>query len=122
MMGWLSFDDGYTEESVWDGVPYDTRWQYHAFVEKCCATRRYNGRLSWAMAHRCSDVPEPERCLKELLEMGLLADLGAEVEAVFIDDFLPPAGQRTEVLGPRKRGNQREHRRRKCERGEHDRH
>jgi hypothetical protein len=24
-MGWLSFDDGYTEESVWDGIPYDTR-------------------------------------------------------------------------------------------------
>jgi hypothetical protein len=121
-MTWLSFDDAYTEQAVWDGLPYDTRWHYHSVVEKCCATRRYSGRLPWPIAVRCSDVPDPERSIKELIAVGLLADLGAEIEAVYIDDFLPPAGQRPETLGPRKRKNQAEYRRRKCERGEHDRH
>lgn len=121
-MAWLSFDDGYTDQPVWDGLPYDTRWHYHAFIQKCCATRRYDGLLRLTAALRCSDVPDPERCLKELIEAGLLADHGAEVEAVHIEDFLPPPHLRPEQEAPRKRRNQAEYRRRKCERGEHDRH
>jgi hypothetical protein len=119
---WLSFDDDYTDEAVWDGMPYDTRWHYHAFVQKCCSQRRYSGRLPHTVAERCSDVPDPGRCLRELIKAGLLWDHGDEIEAVFIDDFLPPPGQREEQLRPRKRRNQREYRQRKCDRGEHDRH
>jgi hypothetical protein len=121
-MTWLSFDDGYTRERVWDDIPHDTRWHFHAIVELCCATRRYNGRLRWADALRCSDAPDPARSVKELMTAGLLLDLGAEVEVENIDDFLPPKGQRAENLLARKRKNQAEYRRRKCERGEHDRH
>ena len=121
-MNWLSFDDGYTRQPVWDDLPYDTRWHFHAIVEKCCAERRYGGRLRWDAALRCSDVPGPERSVKELIEAGLLADRGSEVEVLDIDAFLPPPWLRDEELLPRKRANQREYRRRKCERGEHDRH
>jgi len=121
-VSWLSFDDGYTRERVWDDIPYDTRWLYHAIVETCCAERRYDGRLRWSAALRCSDVPEPDRAVKELIKAGLLDDLGGEVEVRHIDNFLPPEGQRPENLLARKRANQREYRRRKCERGEHDRH
>jgi hypothetical protein len=116
---WLSFDDGYTRERIWDDMPYDTRWLYHAVVETCCAERRYDGRLRWPAVLRCSDVPDPERSAKELILAGLLVDLGAEVEVPHIDSFLPPEGQRPENLLARKRVNQAEYRRRKCERGEH---
>jgi hypothetical protein len=93
-VSWLSFDDGYTRERVWDEVPYDTRWHYHAIVETCCAERQYDGRLRWAAALRCSDVPEPDRSVKELIDAGLLADLGAEVQVLHLDNFLAPEGQR----------------------------
>jgi hypothetical protein len=121
-MTWLSFDDGYTREKVWDDIPHDSRWLYHAIVEKCCAERRYDGRLRHAAAMRCSDVTEPERSAKELIDAGLLADLGAELQVIDIDSFLPPEGQRPENVLQRKRANQRAYRQRKCERGEHDRH
>jgi hypothetical protein len=116
---WLSFDDGYTRERVWDDVPHDTRWHFHAIVELCCASRRYDGRLRWTDALRCSDVPDPVRSVKELVTAGLLLDLGAMVEVENIDDFLPPEGQRAGNLLARKRRNQAAYRRRKCERGEH---
>jgi hypothetical protein len=118
-MSWLSFDDGYTRESVWDDVPYDSRWLYHAVVETCCAERRYDGRLRWTAVLRCSDVPDPARSAKELIGAGLLADLGGVLEVGHIDNFLPPEGQRDENLLNRKRTNQRVYRRRKCDRGEH---
>lgn len=118
-MTWLSFDDGYTRERVWDDIPHDTRWHFHAIVETCCATRRYDGRLRWSDALRCSDVTDPARSVKELLTAGLLLDLGSEVEVENIDNFLPPEGERPENLLARKRRNQAAYRRRKCERGEH---
>jgi hypothetical protein len=118
-MAWASFDDQYTRQPVWDDLPYDTRWHFHAIVEACCAQRRYDGVLRWAAVARCSDVPDPERCTKELIEAGLLADLGAEVQVLDIDAFLPPRGERKEHLLPRKRVNQADYRQRKCEKGEH---
>jgi hypothetical protein len=118
-MAWLSFDDRYTHERVWDDLPYDTRWLYHAIVETCCAERRYDGRLRWAAMLRCSDVPEPDRSAKELIKAGLLADHGEQIEVIDIDSYLPPEGQRPEHLLARKRANQAAYRRRKCERGEH---
>jgi len=121
-VSWLSFDDDYTNQAVWDAMPYDTRWHYHALAQACSRARRYDGRLPRTVALRCSDVPDPERSLRELAGAGLLADLGTDVEVIFIDDFLPPAHMRPEQLAPRKRKNQADYRRRKCQRGEHDRH
>jgi hypothetical protein len=121
-MAWLSFDDRYTQQRVWDDLPYDTRWHFHAIVEKCCAERRYDGRLRWSAALRCSDVPDPGRAVKELVDAGLLRDLGDQIEVGQIEVFLPPEGQRPENLLPRKRKNQQDYRRRKCQRGEHDQH
>lgn len=121
-MSWLSYDDRLTEQPVWDSLPYDTRWHYLAMVERCGRSKRYDGILRWSLAQRVSDAPEPERCIKELIDAGLLRDNGAEVEILDILSFLPPEGERPENLLPRKAANQREYRKRKCERGEHDRH
>ena len=121
-MSWLSFDDGYTRQRVWDGMPYEARWHYHAVVERCCDTRRYDGVLPWPLALRCSDVPEPMDAVKVLIAAGLLADRGSDIVVLDIDHFLPPESERPENKLPRKRANTAESRRRKCERGDHDRH
>jgi hypothetical protein len=118
---WLSFDDSYTRQKVWEGISYEARWLYHAVVEFCATTRRYDGRLRWADVLRCSDVPEPEDRAKELIQAQLLADLGADVVVPDIESFLPPAGMRAENLLPRKRANQAAWRKAKCEQGEHSR-
>jgi hypothetical protein len=116
---WLSFDDGYTQQRVWEDIPFDTRWHFHALVEKCGATRRYDGRLRWTDALRVSDVPDPQRSMKELIAAGLVIDHGTEVEIEPIDDFLPPEGERADRLLPRKRRNQAAYRKRNCAAGRH---
>ncbi len=118
-MSWLSFDDGYTDRLVWDGVPYEARWLHHCILQRCSATRRYDGRLPRTVALRCSDVPDPEQSLKDLVEAGLLVDQGAVVEAVLMAEVLPAEHLRPEHLAPRSAKKQAEYRRRKCERGEH---
>lgn len=119
---WVSFDGGYTREKVWDEVPYSARWHYHAMVEECVNGRRWDGVLPRAKALRCSDVPEPDADLAALVTAVLVTDDGPTVRIIYIDQHIPPEGQRAENLLPRKKANQQEYRRRKCERGEHDRH
>ncbi len=116
-MTWLSFDDGYTRQPVWENLPYDTRWHFRALAEFCGATHRYSGRVRLADALRCSDVSDPQRCLTELFASGLLINMGPEVEVADIDNYLPPEGQRDQSLLPRKRANQASYRRRRCENG-----
>ena len=121
-MTWLSFSDDYTGRPVWDGVPYEARWLHHCIVERAAATGRYDGILPRSLALRCSDVPDPEQSLKDLVKVSLIIDWGSEVEAVEIEGFLPPERSRPENLLPRKRANTAEYRRKKCARGDHDRH
>ena len=90
------FDDGYTRQRVWDGMPYEARWHYHAVVKRCCDTRRYDGVLPWPLALRCSDVPEPMDAVKVLIAAGLLADRGSDIVVLDIDHFLPPESERPE--------------------------
>ena len=111
-MSWLSFDDGYTDRLVWDGVPYEARWLHHCILQRCSATRRYDGRLPRTVALRCSDVPDPEQSLKDLVEAGLLVDQGAVVEAVLMAEVLPAEHLRPEHLAPRSAKKQAEYRRR----------
>lgn len=118
-MTWASWDDQFTEMPVWDGVSYEARWHYVALVTYCCSAHRWNGRMPWRQAERVSDVPDPHGALKELIAADLLADLGGEVELLYIDSHVPPEGQRPDNLLPRKRRNQMEYRRRQCERGDH---
>jgi hypothetical protein len=91
-------------------------------VERAAATGRYDGILPRSLALRCSDVPDPEQSLKDLVKVSLIIDRGSEVEAVEIEGFLPPERSRPENLLPRKRANTAEYRRKKCARGDHDRH
>lgn len=118
-MTWASWDDQFTEMPVWDGVSYEARWHYIALVTYCCSAHRWNGQMSRRQAERVSDVPEPHDAVEELITAGLLAELGTQVELLYIDSHVPPEGQRPDNLLPRKRRNQMEYRRRQCERGNH---
>jgi hypothetical protein len=119
-VSWLSFSDDYTRQQIWDGLPYDTRWMYHCLVEHLAATRRYDGRTSWANAVRCSDVLDPKRCLDDLLKVSLVTgNEGAEIAVTDIESFLPPPHLRTENLLPRKRANQSTWRKARCAEGLH---
>jgi len=120
-MSWLSFSDDYTSQRVWDGMPYEARWMFHGLVEYLARTRRWDGRAAWASALRCSDVPDPEECLKALIDAGLVVIDGHQVVVPEIEGFLPPGHLRPENLLPRKRANQSAWRKAKCERGEHSR-
>jgi hypothetical protein len=116
---WASFDDQFTKMPVWDRVPYEARWHYVALVTFCCASHRWDGRLTWRQAGRVSDVPEPTDAVMALIAAGLLLDCGAEIQLLYIDQHIPPEGQRPDILLPRKRRNQAEYRRRQCEVGHH---
>jgi hypothetical protein len=78
--------------------------------------------MSLALALRSSDVPDPDKCHAELESVGLIVIAADIVELICIGHHIPPPGDRPDVLLPRKRENVREYRRRKCKRGEHDRH
>ena len=121
-MSWASYGDDWTSRPVWDQVDYETRWHYFSVVERCCRDRRWSGELPRQAALRCSDVSDPSSCLDTLASVGLLAFDGEIVRVVFIEEHIPPEQSRPEVMLPRKRKNLSDHRRRKCERGEHDSH
>jgi hypothetical protein len=122
-MSWTSFGDQYTRQQLWDGISYEARWHYHALAEECVRGHRWDGRLSLALALRSSDVPDPVKCHAELEAVGMLIVVADTIQLIYIEHHIPPPGDRPDWLLPRKRGNQRDYRWRKChERGQHDRH
>lgn len=120
---WVSFDDSFTEQPCWDGVPHEARWHYHALVELACRLGLWDGRIPPGRAARASDVTDPVAAVAALTRAGLVdLETDGTLVIVEIDHHVPPEGQRPENLLPRKRVNQREYRRRRCESGVHDRH
>jgi hypothetical protein len=120
-VSWLSFTDDYTSQRVWDGMPYEARWMFHGLVEYLARTRRWDGRTAWASALRCADVPDPEGCIKALIDAGLVKIHGHQVVVPEIEGFLPPEHLRPENLLPRKAKNQTKWRLAQCEKGNHTR-
>jgi hypothetical protein len=121
-MSWASYGDDFTSRPFWDNCPPWARWHYISLVERCCRDRRWDGRLPLAAALRTSDSPQPEVDLKELEARGLVTITDDTVSIVYIDEHIPPPKSRPEALAPRKRENQRAHRQRQCDRGNHDPH
>ena len=120
-MTWASYSDDFTGRPAWDEVPYSARWHYLALVERCCRDHRWDGALPRQTALRVSDCLDPERDMLALETHGWVTDDGANVRVVFIDDHIPPPGQRPDKYLPRKRANQRAYRERRCGEGIHDR-
>lgn len=118
-MSWASYGDQFTRQAQWDHVSYEARWHYLALVEECVRAHRWDGRLPLNVARRASDVPDPDKAHTELERVGFAYVVADTVELPYIGHHIPPPGQRPDTLLPRKRENQAEYRRRRCERGEH---
>jgi hypothetical protein len=119
---WASYSDDFTGRPDWDGVSYPARWHYIAMVERVCRDQRWNGKLPRNIALRASDVPDPHEAVRELETFGWVADDGTDVQLMYVEDHVPPQGQRPDHYLPRKRRNQAAYRQRRCDEGKHDRH
>jgi hypothetical protein len=120
-MTWASYGDEFSRWPAWDNVSHEARWHYIALVEECCRGCRWDGRLPLSLARRASDVSDPDKCHAELEGEGVLTMATDIVELPLIDHHIPPPAQRPEAMLPRKRQNQAEYRRRRCEeKGIHD--
>lgn len=94
-MSWTRLDDSWTDLPELEDQPYDTRWHYLAMVQFCSRTKKYDGVLRMADARRASDVHEPDRCIQELVAVGLVEEISTGMfKLLRIDDHIPPPSVR----------------------------
>ena len=93
-MAWVKIGDEFTDRPMWEGVSYEARWHYMAMVCVCSRTKRWDGRLPFAVARRASDVPDADRCHDELRFVGAVTIDEEAVTIVDIDEHLPPPSVR----------------------------
>jgi predicted GIY-YIG superfamily endonuclease len=65
--------DYWRETRDLDEVDYASRWHFLAMLLFCAANGRWDGFLRHATARCSSDVPDPDGCLRQLAEAGLIA-------------------------------------------------
>jgi hypothetical protein len=93
-------------------MSYETRWHYHAVIEFCCRTDRYDGVIRAVDAQRCSDVDDPVTALAELAAAGLaeVDDVARTVRVVRIDQHVQPPHLRDPQRKQRQKEKSRRHR------------
>ena len=124
-MSWHSHDDQNHKQLYWDTVSGDAFRLWYGLTGEITALRKWDGILPRyaAMCATPGLLPRFEELLAELKTIPeLIDDRGSEIELLQISDFIPPPGQRPEVMAPRKRANLEDHWQRKCARGEHNSH
>jgi hypothetical protein len=120
-MGWSRIGDEFPADRRWDGVPYEARWHYLALMAACSKSQRFDCRMPLMLAHRASDVPDPEAATEALLDAGLVVIDGSHVTIVDgeAQHMLPPS-KRDHTRKENQRRWTQKHRQIKCETGEHD--
>lgn len=98
-MSWTRFDDGWCEEPIILDLGLDARWHYISMIQYCSRTKRFDGVMRSTEALRCSDVPEPESALAQLVDVGLvvLADSGHYVIPNMEEGHAPPVWVRNKA-------------------------
>lgn len=91
-MSWTRLDDGWVDQKTLADLPIETRWHYLCMIQFCSRTRRYDGYIRSVDARRCSDVEDPERAIRALIESGLIrpAEGGYTVDRMEEDHAPPP--------------------------------
>lgn len=95
-MTWTRLDDAWTDQAIFEQLPYDVRWHYLALLQFCSRTNRYDGVVTGKDARRCSDVPDPVTALMTLHNVGLVATDERGYRLPFIDQHVPPPYMRDE--------------------------
>lgn len=109
-VSWTRLDDGWTDQRVFEGVPFDARWHYLAMVQFCSRNGRYDGTMRAVDALRCSDVDDPMTALGVLAAAGLVDVDDTTVRVVHIELHIPPPHLRDEDRKRRQRDDTRRHR------------
>lgn len=101
-------------------LDFETRWHLLTMVQHCSRSGRFDGYMRRIDALRCSDVPDPARCLAELVTSPFL-DNAENGYRLTRDDYFPPEYLRDKSAKPRSKASSKSYRDRKarCEAGEH---
>jgi len=90
-MPWTRLDDGWTEQSVLADLSFEARWHYLCMIQFCSRTKHFDGFIRAVDAMRCSDVTDPEKSLRELIDVGLIvADQRGYMVHRMEEDHAPP--------------------------------
>jgi hypothetical protein len=114
---WSRLDDGWTDSPVLAALSYETRWHYLAMIQFCSRTGRYDGVVPARDALRCSDVPDPHRCIEDLVAQELVVTRDVTYRVTRIDDHVPPPHLRDEKR--KKDAAERKRKSRLHQRGDH---
>lgn len=90
-MTWTRLDDTWTDQPRLEALDFATRWHYLCMIQFCSRNDRMDGFMRNVDARRCSDVPDPARCLAELAAAELISVVGDQYRIVDIDQHVPPA-------------------------------
>jgi hypothetical protein len=93
-MSWTKLDDRWTDRPELAPLSYETRWHYLAMIQFCSRTDRIDGVLTIKDAKRCSDVEDPGRAIRDLLDAGLLEPDAGRLRIVEIHEHVPPPSVR----------------------------
>ena len=104
-MTWGRWADTSTQDAVFEHVSFAARWHYHALIEFCCRTDRYDGVIRAVDAQRCSDVDDPMTALAELAAAGLVDvdETARTVRVVRIEQHIQPEHLRDPARKKRQR-------------------
>jgi hypothetical protein len=123
-MVWRRDDDQHRQRVIWEKVSYPARWHYDCLIEECCRRELWDGVMTLKRAHRVSDVDDPDACLAELGMVGLVEAFdGGDgtwlIRVAEVERHIPDEAVRQKRKRDQDAKRQREHRKRRCQAGEH---
>lgn len=93
-MSWTRLDDTWTDNTVLADLSFEDRWHYLAMIQFCSRTQKFDGLVRVVDARRCSDHPDPDKAHTNLVNVGLLVNLGKTFKLTQIDEHIPPPSVR----------------------------
>jgi hypothetical protein len=104
-MSWTKLDDLWTENQALADLSFAVRWHYLAMIQFCSRAELYNGVMRQVDARRCSDHPDPDEAVRQLINAGFLERMGDKIRLLRIEDHVPDSSirKKTEQAKLRKR-------------------
>ena len=93
-MTWTRLDDTWTDNTILADLSFEDRWHYLALIQFCSRTKKFDGLVRAVDARRCSDHPHPDTAHTNLVNVGLLVNMGKTFKVTQIDEHIPPPSVR----------------------------
>lgn len=116
-MSWTRVDDLWCERRELAAINFADRWHYLSMIQFCSRADLRDGVMRGVDARRCSDHPDPNRALAELVKVGLIvSNIEADTYTVVeVDSHLPSEASRKKTADAAAR----QKRKRKHDAGDH---